>query len=155
MAIKIIDEIPQYQKSSNQRDCIRADIQEAIDKGIALFEFEGDYNYKYLAQYAREVARHITTVRARAIRKKFKEDNYTEEEKNIKGFYVWFSGDYIYKDNWIRIVTRKGDDRRRVFCSINDIKVLEDAVIANCKDRLAEARQKYQLIDGKWESVTK
>lgn len=54
--IKAVDEIPmsKAKERKSYRDKIRKDLQEAIDKGIMRFEFVGDYNYKYLAQYARE-----------------------------------------------------------------------------------------------------
>ena len=59
--IKPVVEIPESRMSAakSYRQRITDDIQEAIDKGIPLFEFVGDYNYKYLAQYAREQANRL------------------------------------------------------------------------------------------------
>jgi len=58
MAIKSVDEIPEtlQQKRESYRAMIRRDINEALDNHITRFEFEGDYNFKYLGQYAREEA---------------------------------------------------------------------------------------------------
>lgn len=115
MAIKPIDDIPKNltQQRESYRALIRADIQEAIDKGINKFEFVGDYNYKYLAQYAREEARNILadTIRRRGCKAHWWErafDNYP----------------------YIRIGSVKGEEHRRVFCEIipeNLDKAIEQA----------------------------
>ena len=54
--IKPIDEIPKNINEQRKiyRKQISDDIQEAIDKGILKFEFVGNYNFKTLAQMARE-----------------------------------------------------------------------------------------------------
>ena len=59
--IKPIEKLPETlsQRRDSYRARMRADIQQAIDSRTAKFEFVGDYNYKYLARYAREEASNI------------------------------------------------------------------------------------------------
>ena len=59
--IKPIEKLPRTlsQKRESCRARIRNDIRQAIDGRTAKFEFVGDYNYKYLARYAREEASNI------------------------------------------------------------------------------------------------
>lgn len=61
MPIKLVDEIPLTvaEQRESYRERIRQDICYAITNRISTFEFDGDYNYKYLANYAREEASHI------------------------------------------------------------------------------------------------
>ena len=57
MAIKKVDFIPSaYVKAVSTRQKVRADLEEAINNRIPMFEFEGDYNYKTLGSYARDEA---------------------------------------------------------------------------------------------------
>lgn len=150
MAIKVVDEIPKTNQRRSNRDMIRADIQEALDNGISQFEFVGDYNYKYLAQYAKKEVDRFEARKVREVQTKFKEENLTEEEKNIIGFYLWFKCSYEYKNEWIKVSSCKGEDRRRVFCKIDDVKLFEQKIIENCHKVLNEARAEYVLSDGKW-----
>lgn len=112
--IKPVDTIPESptQAWKTNRQKIRDDIQEAIDKGIAAFEFVGDYNFKYLGQYAREEAGRMNrTMFSQFIR------NHREQYKDhYIGYYdVMKNNDYP-----IKITTIKGEakDTRRVFCSL-------------------------------------
>lgn len=155
MSIKVIDEIPQTIHKRSARDMVRADIQEALDNGIRLFEFEGDYNYKTLAQTAREIAERIKDKKIREIQRRFKDENLTEAEKNIKGFYIWFRPWYDYKRNWITISSCKGDEHRRVFCKIDDVGLFEAQIIADCKVELANTRASYEMVGGKWVHINK
>lgn len=150
MAIKVVDEIPKTNQSRSNRDMIRADIQEALDKGIILFEFEGDYNYKYLAQYVKEEVDRFKARKVREVQTKFKEENLTEDEKTIRGFRFWFKSSYEYKHEWIKVSSCKEEDRRRVFCKIDDVKLFEQKIIEDCHKVLNEARAEYVLSDGKW-----
>lgn len=109
--IKPIEEIPQTmaQKREQYRKMIRADIQEAIDKGIRKFEFVGDaYNYRYLANYAREEAQHITRKTVRP---------YLVEAK--KQYNLDYVPDMFNCKDYIKITSRKGEDRMHVYCEIN------------------------------------
>lgn len=150
MSIREVKELPKEIKQKSARELIRADIQEALDKGINLFEFEGDYNYKYLTGYANDVADDIRREKVREIQREFKRKNLTEEEKTIKGFHVFFNGGWKYKRYWIKAFSQKGEERRRVFCQIEDIKLLEDKVIEDCWIDLNKARKTHILVNGEW-----
>lgn len=114
--IKAVDEIPQSPKQTRKgyREQIRADIQEALDKRIEKFEFVGDYNFKYLAQYAREEADRI--VRNLAYKYWRAHPEYSE-----KLYYNPFSWRDYSALEIIVISSIKGEtlDKRRVFCKIN------------------------------------
>lgn len=114
--IKPIDEIPVSipDQRHNYRDMIRNDILEAMEKGILKFEFTGDYKYKYLPQYAREVAEGI-------VRKMFRDWCMKHQEYKQKD--GWYSVDCwkLNRDKEIiKVSSIKGDtpDNRRVFCVI-------------------------------------
>lgn len=58
--IKKVDTIPgQGGEHTSQKLLINKDIRDAIEKRIERFEFVGDYNFKYLAQYARDEAENV------------------------------------------------------------------------------------------------
>ena len=58
--IKKVDTIPgQGGEHTSQKLMINKDIRDAIEKHIERFEFVGDYNFKYLAQYARDEAESV------------------------------------------------------------------------------------------------
>lgn len=153
MAIKVIDEIPKTLKASSSKELIKADIQEAIDKSISLFEFEGDYNYKYLGSYARDCAEDIKRTKIKNIQREYRTANLTDDEKNKRGFYVHFKPYWDYKRDWITISTAKGDDHRRVFCKIGDVKIFENKVLEDCKSELERARRTHKLVGDKWEWI--
>ena len=46
MSIKVVDEVPGMAGRKTYNEMIREDINEALEKHIEKFEFEGDYNYK-------------------------------------------------------------------------------------------------------------
>ena len=121
--IKPIDEIPQNttQKRESYREKIRADIREAMDKGIRKFEFVGDYKYKYLAQYAREEAdRIIRNEYIRVVRL------HKDELENIYGDYY----SVREKIRFITVTSVRGEDKDkpRVFCEIAE-KAPEDIIM--------------------------
>lgn len=115
MSIKPIEALPPERESVTRRKMLRDDIMSAISQRITAFEFEGDYNYKYLAQYAREQAEYI-----------FKKEVYWQAMKKVreklkeewKGAYVFASSD-IYKGRFIKITKRKGEDRNHVYAQID------------------------------------
>ena len=111
--IRPIDVIPEnvIEKRKSYRENIRRDIREAIDRGIRQFEFVGDYNYKYLHQYASEEARRTAFEIAR---EKFRVIRGNEE------FYI--SPIELKYDKYISVsyVKRKDDPKeKRVFCRID------------------------------------
>ena len=132
MAIKEVESIPQPRgaKSSKYREMLKADITEALDKRISKFEFEGDYNYKTLGMYAREVAQTV-----------FREKIYNPAVAEIKEILAeefktnkvripacWDTSKYIIKINSVT-----GIDRIHVYVSI-DFEQID-----TFKDRLMSA----------------
>lgn len=131
--IKPIDEIPQsvQSKAKSNRQKIRNDIQEALDHGISKFEFVGDYNFKYLHQYAREEA-------DRFWRKMFRDitlPHYPEWKEKYKQKYIFLSERNLRKYNPIIISSIKGEKagEKRVFCEILDREKLEKECLAECE----------------------
>lgn len=58
--VKAVKDIPCVKKTKTQKEMLQEDFQTAISAGLKKFEFIGDgYNYKYLAQYAKDEARRI------------------------------------------------------------------------------------------------
>lgn len=135
----------QYRKQ--YRENIRNDIRNAWDSDIKKFEFVGDYNYKYLAQYAKEEASNLIIMIAREqeLEKKYKE----KYQLNRFRFYP-----YGHLKELIRISSRKEEDRIHVYCEIfkDELEPLFDRAAAEEKksedraeqrrlSRLAEARK--------------
>ena len=110
--IKQIDEIPLnvMDKRKSYREMIRNDIQEAIEQRIDKFEFEGDYNWKYLAQYAREEADQIWRSAWFDIMRRAKDEH---------GLRNVGAPDYRNKGEYIRISSVRMPDRIHVYCQID------------------------------------
>lgn len=121
--IKPVDEIPMNiaQKRKSYRDQIRSDIREAMDKGIKKFEFIGDYNFKYLAQYAREEADRIISKEYIRVAREHKD----ELENMHRDYYS-----IREKLRFITVTSVKGEDKDkpRVFCEIAE-KAPEDIIM--------------------------
>ena len=116
MSIKPIEALPPVPESSSRRKMITEDIMTAIAQKIKTFEFEGDYNYKYLAQYAREQAefifrKDIYRLCCKKVRDKLK------KEYGIQ--YIFPTDEHNYKGRFIRIHQRKGEDRNHVYAEID------------------------------------
>lgn len=146
--IKPIDEIPLNvsEQRNNYRQMIRNDILEAMDKGILKFEFVGEYNYKYLAQYAREEAESI--VRKMVFDYSKRHPEYKERHK-----YCFFSyWEVNRKKGIIRISSIKGEtpEKRRVFCSIHpDIdEALSEYAEQKIKEHEDRERRKQEESEG-------
>jgi hypothetical protein len=141
MSIKPLDEIPMntVDKRRSYREMIRQDIQTAIDQRITKFEFEGDYNWKYLAQYAREEADGIWRSTWYDIMRKAK------EEHGIKGYMG--NPSYHQKRDYIRISSVKMEDRMHVYCQID-----YDAPERICRPLIEEAIQEQKEKDAKAEA---
>jgi len=129
--IKPVDEIPMNLNEKRQAygDKIREDIREAMRLGVTKFEFVGDYNFKTLAQTAREEANHFTMTMVR---------NWLKDNPgyNTRDF-AW--GD-VLKFGIIKIHSVKGDtpETRRVFCEIN---LNTGEIIKAYAEKRAEARR--------------
>ena len=114
--IKPIDKIPQSlaDRQKSYREMIREDIRQAIDQGIRAFEFEGEYNYRYLAQYAREEADGFFRQQLWTIIKQRKKAGF--DDPSIAWWHInRVDGLPIYK-----VTSRKTEDknRPRVFCEL-------------------------------------
>lgn len=141
MSIKPLDEIPMNtaDKRRSYREMIRQDIQTAIDQRITKFEFEGDYNWKYLAQYAREEADGIWRSTWYDIMRKAK------EEHGIKGYMG--NPSYHQKRDYIRISSVKMEDRMHVYCQID-----YDAPERICRPLIDKAIEEQKAKDAKIET---
>lgn len=119
MSIKEVKELPltQRERYDSYRSMIRADLEEAIRNRISTFEFEGDYNYKYLAQYAREEAGRLFTFRVyRDASKRVKQELASKFPENK---YIFPESEFKYKNRYIKIRTKKGEDRIHVYGQID------------------------------------
>ena len=142
MAIKPIDEIPlnTLDKRKSQRENIRMDILEAIEKGVSKFEFDGDYNWKYLAQYAREEADQIW-------RKKYHDLIFeAKRDYNIRSISTFPS--YDLKGKYIRIRSAKMPDRIHVYCVI-DFEAPERITKPIIEQAIAEQKETDGKIQAK------
>ena len=119
MSIKAVEAVPETlsEKQMSYRQKIRGDIREAIRNRIPAFEFEGDYNFKYLAQYAREEWRN----EFRCIYYRNASKTVCDEvaEKTGKK-YVFPAPDYWSLDREIiKFRARNAEDRVHVYAEIN------------------------------------
>ena len=115
--IKKIEEVPKTVSGARatRRAMLRSDIREAIANRIAKFEFEGDYNYKYLANYAKEEANRV-----------FQEDFFYVHSKGIRAdvqaqypdAYLYVSP-WDYTKKWFKVHSKKGEDRVHVYAEID------------------------------------
>lgn len=114
--IKPVDEIPQSVADRRQsyRDMIRKDIQEAIDRGVKRFEFDGPYNYRYLAQYAREEVEGIVRKKVYAIHDERKKAGF--DDPSVPYWHI----SRVENLPIYRITSHKTEDktRPRVFCEL-------------------------------------
>lgn len=142
--IKPIDEIPMNtaQKRESYRDRIRADITEAMEKGIGKFEFVGDYNFKYLANYAKEEA-------DRMFRKRFRHlvlPHYPEWKERFQQEYIFLNEWDFRRYNPVKISCIKDEKQgKRVFCEIMPLD--ENGILQDCEARLAECQRRDQERD--------
>ena len=142
MAIKPIDEIPLniQDKRKSQRENIRADILEAIKNGISKFEFDGDYNWKYLAQYAREEADMIWRKKYRDLILEARRDYNIRLTSSLPSYYL--------KGQYIRIRSAKMPDRIHVYCEI-DFEAPERITRPIIEQVIAEQRETGGKIQAK------
>jgi len=131
--IKPVDQIPLNAAGKRQsyRGMIRADIEQAIAEGITKFEFEGDYNWKYLAGYAREEADTIWRSTWSKIMR---------EASEKYGFKVGIVPSYSVKGQYIKIHSVKMEDRIHVYCEIDPeapMRICQPLIDAELEDQKA------------------
>ena len=137
--IKPVEEIPQTVREEriSRRRMLQKDMSEAINAGITKFEFEGDYNYKYLAQYAREEADHILNKILRERWEREPRQPY-EGEEGCRSWPVYYDR-HIRGKKYIIIHNVKREDRNHVYCEI--IPEALDEMIEAHKQHLAEMEE--------------
>lgn len=136
MSIREVLEMPSSLKKSlkeSDRDKVLADFNEALEKHIEVFEFEGDYNYKTLSQKAKEVAR-------RRVFYRFYADAAKKVEKVLKDefpkeTYLRANAYTYYEDYFFKVKNIKEEDRIHVYASIDYdfINVLYDRLLADTR----------------------
>jgi len=143
MAIKKVEQVPMTLQEQRQsyRDMIRQDINEAIEKRIDKFEFDGDYNYKYLASYAREEAEWIFRRKIYRPAAKRVTETLQAEFGRERVFAPILIGEWRYRGRYIRIKSLKGEDRQHVYAEIDFSQ--EEGFY---HDLLADTRAKYKEI---------
>lgn len=124
--IKPVDEIPmsKAKERKSYREQIKTDLMEAITSGIKRFEFVGDYNYKYLAQYVREESDKLMRVTFCDVVKK-----HRGEFDNMR--LGWWSIKPRIKYFTVTSVKTETKDKPRVFCEImggNLEEIIYDAI---------------------------
>lgn len=145
--IKPVDEIPKglSKKHSSYREMIRADIQEALDRGIARFEFVGDYKYKYLAQYAREEADKLMKEQYNAVVRA-----HRNEWAGKTAALDWWSVKEKARYITVSAYREKREAEPRVFCEIRPGKP-EEILLEAIREYLAEKEERRRLRDEKME----
>ena len=142
MAIKPVEEIPmnKVQKQHSYRQHIRDDINEAIQKHISRFEFEGDYNWKYLAQYAREEADQIWRNTWWEIMRSARMEHHIEIVMRLPS--------YAEKGKYISILNVKMPDRNHVYCQI-DFEAPEKICRPLIEEAIAEQAARTHKVETK------
>ena len=114
--IQEIKEVPCINPQTSQRQMIRDDIEYALNNRIKTFEFEGDYNWKYLAQYTRDVS-------SRIFMEKIYQPARDRVKKKLEGKYdtkyPYPIPYWKYTKNFITIHSRKLEDRIHVYATID------------------------------------
>ena len=150
MSIKKIDQISESLQDQRvtYREMIKNDIQEALDNHVEQFEFEGNYNWKYLPQYAREEAQ-------RLFRRKYympiiyRVNAELKQKYNVK--YIVSPGDWTYRDRFIKVSSRKMEDRVHVYAKIDFafIDRFADILYEDMEDKAIQALERELKVGAK------
>ena len=139
--IQEIKEVPCINPQTSQRQMIRDDIEYALNNRIKIFEFEGDYNWKYLAQYTRDISSRLFVEKIYMPVKK-------KVQKKLEGKFdtrvVYTPPYYKYTKDFITIHSRKLEDRIHVYATINHEFVKNFETIL-----LRDTLKKYEKGDNK------
>lgn len=136
--IRPVDKLPdgRWAGSKGYRMRIRADIQEAMDKGIARFEFVGDYNYRTLGNTAREEADKM---------------NYRLVQPHLRNskYYRQISVYELKRIFPIAIITTKSETpgERRVYCEIEGLNDLRDNVLQRCENIMKIREDRKRMVE--------
>lgn len=107
MSVVPVKNIPTKTKEPSKRELIENDIRYAIKNNIWTFEFEGDYNYQYLATYARDCYKAIfREYRSKKINELV--DKYGINSHNVSTYLK-------YEKSSFRVRTVTGPDRKHVY----------------------------------------
>ena len=141
--IKAVESIPKKGKSASAFSLIRADIESAIRDNINRFEFVGDYNYKYLTQYARQAAddvmREILTNMARKRKKEWGIIEHGDIRDVLNyGRFRFFTRRYL------DVMGFNADDRRHVYGEIRP-KQLEGVYAEMMSQAKENAERRIQI----------
>lgn len=136
--IRPVDKLPdgRWAGSKGYRMRIRADIQEAMDKGIARFEFVGDYNYRTLGNTAREEADKL---------------NYRLVQPILRNskYYRQISVYELKRVFPVTIITAKSETpgERRVYCEIEGLKDLRENVLQRCENIMKIREDRKRMVE--------
>ena len=141
--IKAVDEIPmsKAKERKSYREQIKTDLMEAITSGIKRFEFVGDYNYKYLAQYVREEADKLMRVTFCDVAAR-----HRGEFENIR--LNWYMLKPRMKYFTVTSIRTEEKDKPRVFCEMvggNLEEYIYNAIRQADADRAAVKRFRDEL----------
>ena len=107
MSVVPVKNIPTKTKEPSKRELIENDIRYAIKNKIWKFEFSGDYNYQYLATYARDCYKAIfREYRSKKINELV--DKYGINRHNVSMYLK-------YEKSSFRVRTVTGPDRKHVY----------------------------------------
>ena len=144
--IKKVDTIPgQGGEHTSQKLMINKDIRSAIEKRIERFEFVGDYNFKYLAQYARDEAESV-------FRSMFSKCRTEAQQKLREEFKVaWASVPTIhdYRKRLYRVCQRSGKVYMEIYYDFMDAipqVMLEEgrALTKSRVERISKRRREHE-----------
>lgn len=117
MAISPVDKIPELDKPATHKSLILADLHEAINKEIPIFEIVGDYKYETMHSYVRAIARDVFKREyCTPAVKSIKPSNGTKRDKTDIGELKSLND---CCDEIISVQCRKLEDRKHIYVQIN------------------------------------
>lgn len=116
MSVIAVKDIPTKTKAISKRELIETDIRYAIENKIWTFEFDGDYNYQYLATYARDCYKSIF----REYRSK--KVNELADKYGVSRLGL---GQYLkYEKSSFKVKTVTCEDRKHVYVELHPNEML-------------------------------
>lgn len=151
MAIERVDEIPKptKKKSLTVHDMLEKDIEDAIKQNINKFKFTGDYNFKYLPNTAKTVAKNISeriiNEQTQPLFDSLEKD--LPEDRNFQFKFTAFTASnfpFFSSRPYVEITTvknQKNPDVYDVYCEIS-----EENLQYNVKEIQARMYEKYEKL---------